>query len=300
MPATRSRTENWKQTLQGVFERGGAIEIALPRHAGIEHSGEGNANPDLIWRVRILGLSDAEIIIEQPSTLGQPIRFQDGIKLVAILAIGQNRWMFHTENLGRAPASLAGGRNISALRLRMPITVERCQRRNFYRISTVGLSLPIVDAYTLLDQDSAILAEATNRREILDRLEGRPSPHPPEEYAGPVLPQVGPRIAALLVNIGGGGAGLLFDATDRGSIEGGNAFWLRVALTPHVPVPLCVSARLKHTHIDSAQRLYAGMSFEFGHHVQHQKFVVDQLLRYVAQLQRDQLARDQSRRGDAA
>lgn len=291
MPATRSRTENWRQTLQAVYEKGGALEITLPRHAdaamGRDHYPA--ADSHLIWRVRILHLAPEEIVIEQPSALGHPVRLQPGVELVGLIVVGQNRWMFRTTNLGATAAALAGGRAARGYRLRMPDHVERCQRRNFYRISTIGLSLPRVEVYTVSELRSAALADLDNRCRILELLE-----HPAgddDEESRPLLPDFTDMSQGTLVNIGGGGVGLIFDEGERPRLDTALPYWLRIALPPHVPAPLAAGARLRHTHIDSAQRVYAGMSFEFGHSPGHEKFVVDQLLRYVALVQREQLRR---------
>lgn len=291
MPATRSRTENWRQCLQGVYERGGALEIALPHHADAASGGNpSQAAANLIWRVKVLGINDNEIIVEQPTALGHTIPISVGVDLVGILTIGQNRWMFRTSNVGTASVPGGMGRSMPAYRLRMPEHVERCQRRNFYRVSTVGLTLPRVECYPLLNPQSAPVAEAANRCQILDLLDAPLIGCPIEPAHQPMMPDVGPTFHATLVNIGGGGVGLLIDPDDRPSLDAGDLLWLRVSLMPHIPAPLAVTARVKHTHIDSSQRTYAGLAFEFGWHPEHSAFVVDQLCRYVAQLQREQMA----------
>lgn len=299
MPATRSRTENWRQSLQQICERNGALEITLPRYVedvppeeGTERDEHGMKN--LIWRVRILSVTDDEIMIEEPMTLGAIVPLEPGIDLVGIIVVGQNRWMFRTVLRGYTTTKLNREREVRAIRLAMPQTVERCQRRNFYRISTVGLDLPDVDTYLLTDAASAAVAEQANRVRIQTlqdggEIEGSPARDDPVEPI--LLPKVGPVIKSKLVNIGGGGVGLLIEPNDRVTLEAGMLLWLRIGLQPQIPIPLCVSARLRHTHIDSSQRLYAGVAFEFGHNPGHEKFVVDQLCRYVATLQREQLRR---------
>lgn len=292
MPATRSRTENWRQCLQDLYQKGGALEITLPRYAE-QASAEDQSSGDhanLIWRVRVIGLSDREIVVEQPVALGHAIQLQPNIELVGLIAIGQNRWMFRTVNLGEGVVPSGDGRSSRGYRLKMPDSVERCQRRNFYRISTIGLTLPRVDTSPVLDVASAALAEASNRCQILDMLD-RHVAACPVNPGQCVLPELGPSVQGTLVNIGGGGVGLLYEPSEPANFDATQMYWLRINLQPLIPAPLAVSARLKHTHMDSSQRVYAGMAFEFGHSHGHEKFVVDQLLRYVAQLQRDQLKR---------
>lgn len=292
MPAIRSRTENWRQSLRSVYERGGSLEITLP-HV-VEQTGGADIAPsvgvNLIWRVRILAMSESEIVVEQPGALGEAITIEQGVELVGIMVIGQNRWMFKTANLGPTSAPSGAGRVLPAYRLRMPDSVERCQRRNFYRVSTIGLTLPRVECYPLMNPESAPIAETANRCEILD-LQDAPLVGCPIEPRTVVMPEVGPAFHATLMNLGGGGVGLLLDQPERPTLDAGALFWLRVGLMPEIPIPLGVTARVKHTHIDSTTRTYVGMAFDFGWHPSHQRFVVDQLCRYVAQVQREQLKR---------
>ena len=295
MPATRSRTENWRRSLETLHERAGAIEITLPRAFGdgkaLSEPGP-DAPKDLIWRVRVLSLSESEIVVEEPVVLGRAVELVDGLDLVGIISIGQNRWMFRTRLIGRSTSALNRGGTVSALRIEMPTDVERCQRRNFYRVSTIGLNLPHVDVYPMTDPTSAIAAEAANRAEILRMIDSDVAARiEPIDEAKALLPSVGPSFQATLMNIGGGGAGLLVTPDERGAFEASRVLWLRIGLRPHVPAPLGVTARVRHTHIDSSQRLYAGMSFDFGHNPAHRGFVVEQICRYVAAVQRESVAR---------
>lgn len=293
MPATRSRTENWRQTLQGIFDKGGALEITPARYGDMsdpEHDPSAAENPNLIWRVRILSLTDEYVVIEQPTALGHPVKLNEGVELVGLIAIGQNRWMFKTRILGPTAGSLGGGRSIPGYKLAAPESVERCQRRNFYRISTVGLVLPEVEIFELIDPASAVIAETASKCNILDLQESMIAACKPRANQC-VMPEVGPSARGTLVNIGGGGVGILFDAKEALAFDTNKLYWLQIGLSPHIPAPLAVSGRVRHTHIDSAQRIYAGIAFEFGHNPGHEKFIVDQLLRYVAQIQREQLKR---------
>ncbi len=312
MPARRSRTEHWRESLQQLHERNGAIEISLPgdqerfRDAGGSPEGPAPAGDvsevsnlttkNLVWRVRILQLTNDAIIVEQPMVLRQRIDLEPGIELVGVIAMGPNRWMFRTRNLGRASVRAAGMNELPAIRLALPDRVERCQRRSFYRISTVGLLMPRTECYPLLDPHSVVAAEAANRADILDRIAGvapiagRITPAGADTPAF-MLPEVGPGCGSTLVNIGGGGAGLLVDPLDASIFDRHKIFWLRVNLTPQVPAPLGITARVVHTHLDTTQRTYAGMAFDFSFNRSHEQFVVNQLCRYVADVQRDQLRR---------
>lgn len=296
--ANRSRTDRWRQSLQQICERNGAIEITFPgsKHAELYPNPEStNADEDqqsnLIWRVRLLAMTDDELVIEQPSAMGVGVNIEKDVELVGILTVGQNRWMFHTRVLDRAKQQLSG-HSVVALRLVMPQKVERCQRRDFFRISTAALSLPKVECWPLIDPATVVTAEMANRNQIIDLLDGGSSPKrngvtDPDEPL--TLPEVGPKFNAKLINVSGGGIGLMIDRDEASAVDRTKLFWIRVDLRPHVPAPVGMTTRLAHTHMDSTQHVYAGLAFEFDFNPTHRAFVVDQICRYVTMLQREQL-----------
>lgn len=290
MPANRSRTLHWRRCLEQIYERNGAIEIAVDRS---DRQSEGGRH--LVWRVRILQLAETEIVVEQPMTLGQVIPLRDGVALVGVLAVGQNRWMFQTENLGRTKVQLNAQRSIAALRLRMPQIVERCQRRNYYRVQTSGLQLPEIELWPLLDPKSVVLAERANEVWFEHAQCKDNDPASPDDVAAlteeDVMPEVGPRFNALLLNLGGGGAGVRVAPDNAQALARHKLFWMRFALPPELAAPICATTKLAHTHVQSDQHVYAGMAFDFSFNPGHQRFVVDQICRYIAVQQRLQLQR---------
>ncbi len=282
MPASRSRTIEWKRCLQQLQDRNGALEIAIASC----YDGHETAANDLIWRVRILQLNDTDLVVECPQALGRELEIEQGIELIAVIAIGQNRWMFRTANLGTVTLDGPGRQPSHAMRLAMPDGVERCQRRNFYRVQVAAISLPEVDVWPLLDPRSVVVAERANELRGLSPNAAAPSDESPDSLT---LPEVGPKFQALLVNIGGGGVGLAIEPADAGVLHRHKVLWVRFSLTREIPAPVCATAKVVHTHIDSTQRTYAGLSFDFSHNPAHQKFVVDQICRYISLQQRAQL-----------
>jgi len=202
--------------------------------------------------------------------------------------------MFHTQILGKTNAALNSKQTVEGLRLKMPKTVERCQRRNFYRLSTAGLVVPNVKCRPMLDLSSAPAAEHANRARIQMMLEGQLAGVINEDESA-MLPEVGPPFPAKLINIGGGGAGMLVEPEDAPGLRSHQHFWVQIELTPMVEAPIGLVGRLAHTHIDSQQRVYAGFAFEFNHDQTHRKFVTDLLCKYVNDLQRQQLRRENER-----
>ncbi len=287
LPASRSRTDNWRRSLQQISERNGSLEISIRR-------ADDEEGADLVWRVRLLGVNDNEIAVEPPAAFGQSLELLNGTELVAAMSIGQNRWMFETRTLGVRVARDSRGCDRSQLLLAPPTRVERCSRRSFYRMSTAKLSLAPVECWPLLDPTSAAPAEAANRTRILDLLQerhGNGTGEPPAaeiDASSVLLPDVGPRFGARLANISGGGLGLVVDPSERSGIEQRPFIWLRLDLRPEVPAPVAVTGRIAHTHIDSAQNLYAGIAFEFAFHKAHRAFMAELMHAYLSLLQRRQ------------
>jgi len=290
MPAQRSRTTGWRRCLEQIRQRNGSIEIAIEGPAG-----EAPAGGDLLFRSRVLHVGGDELWIEPPTTLGEAITIESGMRLVGIMAIGQNRWMFHTTCRGATSRS-CGGRMVPVLVLGMPHDVQRCQRRRDYRINTSGLALPDVTVWPLLDPQSVVLAERVNEAEFLrERDATGPGPIDVAGADGELLlPDVGPSFSSRLVNLGGGGIGLNISVDDAGAFNRARACWVRFELPPHVRTPVCATARVVHTHIQSDKRLYAGMTFDFSHNPSHKRFVVQQIVRAIAGQQKSQLARRRS------
>lgn len=278
MPANRSRTLHWRRCLEQIHHRNGAIEIAVARD--LEDEGA-----HLVWRVRVLGLSENELVVEPPVALGHTIPLDDGVHLVACIAVGQNRWMFATRLLGRVEARRPTGYCGPALRLELPATVKRCQRRDHFRVETAALNLPHVDAWPLLDPKSVVVAERMNELQI--------EPGSASDAIGSlgeddVMPEVGPRFSARLLNVGGGGLGLDVAPEHHQVLSRHKLFWLRFPLPPELEFPICASTKLAHTHMQSNQHVYAGLAFDFTFNAGHQRFVAAQICRFIERLQHHQ------------
>jgi hypothetical protein len=279
VPANRSRTEKWRDSLQQIADRGGGLEFSVSKGNAAP---EPNNGPDLVWRVRLVGITDTQLLLEQPVAMGNPIKFEEGMELVAVMSVGQNRWMFHTKVLGEKDPSVFGAQR--GLRVAAPTSVERCSRRDFLRISTAELRLPQVQCWPLLDPASVVAAEVANRAHITD-LE-RAAGHAEQPGSDSILlPEVGPPFSARLLNIGGGGVGLMISREETAAAERSRLIWMRINLTPHIKAPIAMTARVVHTHLDSGQNLYAGVAFDFAFNPGHREFVVDQVTRYVSRVQ---------------
>ncbi|MCE7973030.1 MAG: hypothetical protein DYG92_01705 [Leptolyngbya sp. PLA1] len=274
VPANRSRTERWRELLEQIAARGGGIEVSIARPEG------GHEAPDLMWRVRLFHVGDDGLLVEMPAAAGRSFGMEPGTPLVAVMTVGQNRWVFHTRVVGSGP--IAVGRS-ATLRLSAPERVERCVRREFLRVSTTELRLPGVECAPLLAPSSVIAAEAANREAILtlERSPLRLAGAAPEQ----LLPEVGPSFHAKLLNLGGGGVGLLVGKNDAAAAAKCKLMWMRLDLSPHIPIPLGITAKQAHSHIDSEQNLYLGLAFEFAFNPSHREFIVEQITRFVGLVQ---------------
>ena len=198
-----------------------------------------------------------------------------------------------------------GSRTVEVIRLPLPENVQRCQRRSHYRIETTALHLPRVDLWPLLDPKSVILAERANELESESAHQAAPvatQANDPLADPASLMPEVGPRFSATLLNVGGGGVGLRVAPDASSAVNRHKLFWLRILLPPELTTPVCASAQLVHTHLESTQDTYAGLAFDFSFNLAHQRFVADQICRYIAIQQKAMLLQetDQSRQRRSA
>ena len=261
--------------MQQVFERGGTIEVAVAR-PGLHDPVESAGSADLVWRLRVTDLEDEHVVVEAPVALGRVMAIADGTPVVGAITVGQNRWKFTSVKV--ADVDAAGARTVR-IRLELPDAVERCMRRHT-RFETAGLALPQVEVWPLLDPKSVVAMERANEAAfaavaLADAAGGTPA----VPASDAPMPQVGPSFPATLMNLGGGGVGLRVESKDSSSLGRHRTFFLRIPLGAGQPVPIVASATLAHTHLDSAQRTYAGMAFDFIHNPQHQATVIAQVQR---------------------
>lgn len=275
MPASRSRTERWRDSLQQIQDRNGGIEFTIARPGIDPHSTSG----DLLWRVRIIRQNDAELVVEAPVAMGNAIHLNADLEVVCVFSVGQNRWMFRSRTLGMMTTPGPGRQQMPAVRIVMPSDVERCQRRAFMRVATASLTPLTVECFPLIDPSSAVAAERASREAILGG-------------GGEVstMPSVGPGFKATLLNIGGGGVGLMVPRDQSRGVDRSKFIFTRLDLRPDIAAPLCTTGRIVHTHLNHEQDVYLGVSFEFAFHAEHRPFVSETLVKYVEKLANQQFA----------
>ena len=189
MPANRSRTDRWRQSLQNIYQRGGGLEFAVRRddqQSGIK---------DLVWRVRVLDLTEDTITIEQPGAMGQSFNIQKGVELVGIMSVGQNKWMFETTVIDTTFNQTRSG-TFPALKISMPEKVVRCMRRHADRTSIAHIDLPTVECWKLLEPLSAVPVEVANRVQIEELVKSGQTKDAVDDQMA--LPQVGTQVHGSL------------------------------------------------------------------------------------------------------
>ena len=277
MPASRSRTTEWRRSLEQLRSREGAIEIAVARDGTDDEAVLGAS--DLVWRVRVLDLSDTEVAVDLPFALGRAVELPVGTELVGAIAIGQNRWMFRTKVIGAWQPKAPYPRSHRAVRLMLPDHVERCLRRAT-RVDVASINLPKVEIWPLLEPRSVLPAQRASEIAFRAAVAGEKPMAPSDD----LLPTIGPGFGATLVNLGGGGLGILVEPADAAALSRHRLFWIRFTLGDVMPVPVCCAARVVHTHMDSSHRIYAGISFDFDFNPAHQRVVAEQIVQAIGRL----------------
>ncbi|MBM4112635.1 MAG: flagellar brake protein [Phycisphaerae bacterium] len=276
MPASRSRATHWRRTLQQIQERDGALELALAPDAPTD----GPRTGDLVWRAKLLAVGTQDLIVEAPRTLGHEVRFPPGTELVVAAVVGQNRWMFRTTV--RVERRGVGGGLPGTLIFSLPDSIERCSRRHG-RYDARGLELPEVQCWPLLDPSSVVPATRACA-DLWARFRAR---EPIDASTlDSLLPTVGPRFGATLMNIGGGGLGVRVAPADAPVLFRHPILWLRIELGEATPVPMLTTAKVVHTHIDSEQMTYAGLAFDFSFHPRGLSVAAEQILHAIEWRQR--------------
>jgi len=270
VPANRSRTERWRDCLGQICSRGGGIELTPAcAETGFEAS-------HLLMRVKLHKVDREGLVVESPNAVGGKISFEPGQAVIGVMSIGQNRWMFHSRVVGPVPGGYG-----DLIRLEDPHGVERCQRRGFYRISTMELSLPEVRCWPLLDPRATGVAESAARALVDERRASGATGPVDKDVENSVLPEVGPPFKGRVVNVSGGGLGLVVDRSEAGAVDELRHYWIALDLDIENRAPICMATRIVHTHIDSSMNVYCGMSFEFSGTGEHRNFVIREIGRYM-------------------
>jgi hypothetical protein len=154
-----------------------------------------------------------------------------------------------------------------------------------------------VEIWPLLDPKSVIPAERATEL-AFEAWKSGEKVTGADLFSDAVMPVIGPKFTAELANLGGGGVGLVVNHDNAAAVGRHRIFWLRLSLEPEIPIPVCASGKVVHTHIDSMQKTYVGIAFDFSFNLPHQTMVANQILGYIEKQQELQRqARDQRESG---
>lgn len=283
MSAHRSKAIEWRRSLEQIRHRDGIVEIAIAHGAaGQGLAFDSDVNPsvaNLVWRLRIREVGPDEFAVERPSSNGRPIDIPRGTALIGAVTFEKDRWMFRSRVLGIWTPLTGFSASNRGIRIAMPHQVERCLRRAT-RITVAGMRLPKIEMWPLLDPSTALSCERAYETALQRVKEGSAPIAPSDE----VLPKVGAGFQATLVNIGSGGLGVLVEPEDAVALSYHRLFWVRFGLGAVMPIPIAVSARIVHTHIDAAHRVFAGVSFNFDLNPAYQSVVGDQIIQVIGKI----------------
>jgi len=167
------------------------------------------------------------------------------------------RWLLLTSIVDATDHQLNARQDVPALILAPPHKVRSGQRRQFFRVATVGIN-----------QQSAILMPS-HADEITD------------DSAGAC--RVG------LVNISGGGFWVAVASSETEPFQMGEACVCRLTL-PHLTFPMDVPVRIRRVSPLDGGRTYLGLQFDFDDNDGPASTrIIDEVCRFATQVQREQI-----------
>ena len=247
---------DWQAALLGVAGEEGLVEVAAMNHTTGQTDGG--------WhRTRLAAIEQGAIVVQRPSSAATRAALVPGRHVCLMFAAGPNRWTLYSRVEGFTLRPINDHTRLACLVLQWPREVSTVQRRAFFRAATASLDLPDVHLQPLIDDASAQAADL------------------PARARQP--------LRAQLVNISGGGLGLV---VDHSAAPAANRF-LDYRCTLQLPThdaPLELTVRHVHLRRNANETLYLGVMFVFDDLVQ-QRHVADTICRFTTALQRRKLRR---------
>src|SRR4051794_14823480 len=128
MPAASSSTiPEWQLSLQKLALRNGVLELtpadAKPANTAriiADDNGALTATTQVIWRVRLLKIEGASLIVERPSSAHQPVVIKPGESVIGLVVEGATRWSLTMDVVEQFSYALNASQSIIALRLKWP------------------------------------------------------------------------------------------------------------------------------------------------------------------------------------
>lgn len=241
----------WINSLRSLAQRDGAVEVTPAE------PDDGGVPPSFKTRIFEVG-QDGSFLVEMPTLPGAGEHLRQGVAVEVLVVEESQRLIGRCDLVGVSLHELSGGRRTRAMRVTAATEVRSAQRRKFFRVPAGGIDSGPVSLFP-----------------VRDGVCGKPS-------------EV---IKGVLVNIGGGGIGLLFDNAPRlvATLRATTRFAARIPLPDDDP-PLAIDAHVVHMQPQQSKTVYLGLEFDFSE-AGFQRSVEDRIQRVSATLQRAQLRR---------
>lgn len=290
LSASNKPESQWEQLVSELEAYNRCVEIGLPCAYEADAQGMVEDASELmskVWKVRLLKVHHGQWTVERPPIAGRHTGgLIPGVTLIGLAVKDAARWSFRTSILRSELHELNARRRVPALRLSPPRDIGTAQRRQFFRVSTVGASLT-ANLWPLQDVESCIAVEDMTQLRLLD-----------EPLAAGVLtmqpPQLGAGFHAGLVDISAGGAAVLVPREQAKVFERYGLFWMEMML-PTNHYPLVVAATPVHVRREAGAGMYnVGLRFYHEHNQPYERFVQENICHYAAWEQRRQLHRSAS------
>lgn len=218
----------------GLMSIGSLVRQSVA-HAILEEACARNQVGDLVYhapsderfraKVRFLAVSDELLTIDMPVSEGRMLSLRQGDPVTLYLGRDGQRLAFQTSVFGRLMYSIGGAAPVPAVRLMMPERIERSQRRECYRLSTVHM----VDANVTIQP-----------------VDAHPDARP---------------IQGIMINVSESGCGAVFELSRVRSLEPGDLFNVSFTM-PGEPDAFSFTAETHWTQLDEAgARIRVGFSW---------------------------------------
>ncbi|MBU0717915.1 MAG: PilZ domain-containing protein [Planctomycetes bacterium] len=186
----------------------------------------------VVWRTRLVQVTERHIIAERPSRNDQAAELQEGQPLLAHFSVGRSRYQFQTDvEVGRISVRLNERHRILGIALRKPRSIKRSQRRAHLRVSLAGTEPVVVH-----------LAR----------------PHPSISDACAIDGRVG---QGQIVNLSAGGILVLIDNRIMSTAKVGERFYMTFGM-PEVEEPFNMLGTVRHLRVvESSDSLRVAMAF---------------------------------------
>jgi hypothetical protein len=234
--------------------------------------------------VRVFAVEPDGVIVERPWSITQEVEIRPGQVLDGLMVDGLRRWTFTCRVEQTLRHALNEKKHVICLRLSRPVDVADGQRRDYFRVDTAGAELPAARLWHLMDH------EGCAEYEHYCRLRHRACPAERDDIVQPPAPPIGDDFSTMVMDISAGGLGVLVKRDIEWLLPTAPLLWTKITL-PDVEDPLFAVTRLAHWHEESAELIRLGLCFSFDHNPGYRGFFIEQLCRFSAEYQRQQLQR---------